>query len=124
MKINDVWRLLGKSTSLTVNVERSISFASLEQIDRPNHGYYCLPDRMDLSVEALLDNEGRGLLMGEFSSGRLIDFAMSQGENGLYLIKNSFIREVSAACRRELMIDSFDLNPGEIEVTFPTEEAA
>ncbi|AZO29399.1 twin-arginine translocation signal domain-containing protein [Mesorhizobium sp. M1B.F.Ca.ET.045.04.1.1] len=123
MKVNDVWRLLGKSTSLTVNMARSVSFASLEQIDRLDHRYYCLPDPMELSVEALLDNEGRGLLMGEFSSGRHIDFAMSQGENGLYMIKKSFIREVCATCRHELVIDSFELNPSEIEVTIPAAEA-
>ncbi|WP_292636949.1 twin-arginine translocation signal domain-containing protein [Mesorhizobium sp.] len=125
IKANDVWRFLGKSTTWEVRVERDVDFAHLASFEFPAHKSALCVTAGAVDVDIMLDSEGRQLLMETFTAGNRADFALSQGEGGLYTLKNSFIRGVSSGCRRELVIDHFDLELGdEVEVTFPTAEPA
>lgn len=131
IKVNDVWRFLGKSTTWELRIERDVSFVDLASFEYPKLRGFSYVDPGSVDVEIMLDSEGRQLLMETFTSGNRADFAMSQGRNGLYLLKQSFISQTSARVEFrtpggvELVIDRFGLELcGDVEVTFPTEEAA
>lgn len=124
MKVDDVWRFLGKSMSWTVNMEREVSFRDLEE---DFSGYRtAFPGLLtrEADVEIMMDGEGRQMLMSQFLDRGRVDFAMSQGRNGLYTLKGSTISSASVVTSREVLADRFHLELGEIEVTFPTAEAA
>ncbi|AMX93653.1 MULTISPECIES: twin-arginine translocation signal domain-containing protein [Mesorhizobium] len=122
MKVDDIWRFLGKSTEWMVRIERDVTFVDLASLDRPTHRGVSYVTAGAVDVDIMLDSEGRQMLMETFMAGERVDFAMSQGENGLYTLKNSFINMTETRSPREAY--RFGLEIGDLEVTFPTADAA
>lgn len=116
MKVANAWRFIGRSSQCQIRIDRHEEEVWISPRERR---FRALPT-MDINAQAevVFDAEGERLLYEQFADARPADFAIGQGRNGIYVLKDSAVWDLQRLFTWDKLIkNEFKLRVSEIEIS-------